>query len=121
VGPFYTATSGSLLIFRSHQPIDAVMLAAIEMYLRYYCKKQPNVFIFGHTHEPGFTKTNSFGRDSKERNIRKIIEVWNIGSFIENRGKKRAGSFIITKNDSKDGNITLYNVDLDGNVKEESH
>ncbi len=102
-----------------NQPIDKELLEAIEMYLRYFRKKRPHVFMFGHTHEAGHTYTNAFNRGKGERLIRTVIEVWNDGSFIENRRAKRAGTFIATDDDPETGDpIKLYEVDLKGNVVE---
>lgn len=102
-----------------NQPINAKMLRAIEMYLLYFRKKRPDVFIFGHTHEPGRKNTNTIA--PKNRLIQKGIDVWNDGSFIEDKRLGRAGSFIVTNDNPESGSpIKLYEVDLQGNVKEKT-
>lgn len=99
-----------------NQPINDKMLRAIEMYLYYFRKKRPDVFIFGHTHEPGRKNTNKIASDN--RLIQKDIDIWNDGSFIEDKAAGRAGSFIVTNDGPGSAeSIKLYEVDLQGNVK----
>ncbi len=101
------------------QPIDAKMLEAIEMYLYYFREKQPDVFIFGHTHEPGHTDTLAFGRQKAKRLIQKTIDVWNDGSFLNPPSKRQAGTFIVTDdNPTSGGPIRLLEVDSKGNVED---
>lgn len=104
-----------------HQPIDADMLEAIEMYLHYFCKKQPDVFVFGHTHEAARARTNDFNRKKKKRLIKKVIEVWNDGSFVESRWTKQAGTFLVAddKLQPKDM-VRIYKVDKKGKVRVKS-
>jgi len=79
-------------------------------------KKRPDVFIFGHTHEPGRKNTNKIAPD--DRLIQKDIDIWNDGSFIEDKAAGRAGSFIVINDrPESEGSIKLYEVDLQGNVK----
>ena len=93
-----------------HKPIDADMLRAIEMYLHYFRKRKPDIFIFGHTHEAARSET-------RQKLIKKPIEVWNDGSFIENKGENRAGTFILTNSRVILNNqVKLYQVDLKGKV-----
>lgn len=100
-----------------HNPIDVNMLKAIEMYLYYFREKQPDVFIFGHTHEAGHTNTAAFGREKAKRLIEKVIDVWNDGSFIKSRSGKQAGTFIVTEdNPTIGGPIKLLEVDSKGTV-----
>ena len=92
------------------------MLEAIEMYLYYFRKKKPDVFIFGHTHEAAHTTTASRERSGK-RLINKNIDVWNDGCFIEDRNG-RAGTFIVTDDKEKpDAQIQLYEVNTKGGVQ----
>lgn len=117
----HKALSGLIDIFGKlrNQPINVKMLRAIEMYLLYFRKKRPDVFIFGHTHEPGRKSTRALGHEN--RLIQKNIDVWNDGSFIEDKGLGRAGSFIVTNDNPESGSpIKLYEVDLQGNVKEKT-
>ena len=102
-----------------NKPIDGEMLEAIEMYLYYFRKKKPDVFIFGHTHEAAHTTTAS-GRGEKKRLINKVIDVWNDGSFFEDR-TGRAGTFIVTEDKQEpDAQIKLYEVNTKGGVREVS-
>jgi len=97
------------------------MLEAIELYLRYFRKKSPDIFVFGHTHRAAKAYTDAFRRESDKPLTSKVIEVWNDGSFIEDRKAKRAGSFLITDDDPMSGGlIKLYQVDLRGNVQEKN-
>jgi len=103
-----------------NKPINKKMLRGIEMYLRYFRKKRPDVFIFGHTHKPGRSNTKKL-RD-ENRLIKKAIDVWNDGSFIEDRSAGIAGSFIVTNdNPTSGGPVKLYEVDLKGVVKEKPY
>jgi UDP-2,3-diacylglucosamine pyrophosphatase LpxH len=100
-----------------NKPIDGKMLEAIEMYLYYFRSKEPDVFIFGHTHEAAHTTTAS-GNGEKERLINKVIDVWDDGCFIEDRNG-RAGTFIVTDDSQKSGEqIKLYEVTTKGGVRE---
>ena len=102
-----------------NKPIDRQMLEAIEMYLHYYRKKKPDVFIFGHTHKAAHTTTASRKR-TRKRLIKKVIDVWNDGSFIEGR-KGKAGTFIVTDdNQNPDAQVKLYEVNTKGGVREVS-
>jgi predicted phosphodiesterase len=102
-----------------NQPINKAMLRAIEMYLLYFSKKHPDVFIFGHTHEAGLSSTKVLEKRGGKRLLDKLVEVWNIGSFIENPEKNLAGSFILTDDEAAaNGKITLYEINLTGNVQE---
>jgi predicted phosphodiesterase len=104
-----------------NQPINKRMVRAIEMYLAYFSKKQPDVFIFGHTHQAGRRSAYALLRKSQERLLHRNIEIWNAGCFIENRQENRAGSFILL--DDTPGTqeaITLYEVDLTGGVHQKS-
>jgi UDP-2,3-diacylglucosamine pyrophosphatase LpxH len=102
-----------------NKPIDVNMLKAIEMYLFYFRNKQPDVFMFGHTHEAGQTNTKVLGSDKAKRLIPKDIEVWNDGSFIKSRSTRQAGTFIVTDDNPAAGRpIRLLEVDSKGNVKE---
>lgn len=89
--------------------IDQETLEAIEAYLHYFRgNKKPDVFIFGHTHEHGYSNTDKI--DPENKIIEKNIEVWNTGSFIKNGA--RAGSFIV----ADDTGIKIYTVSIDGKV-----
>lgn len=102
-----------------NKPINSKMLKAIEMYLRYFRKKRPDIFIFGHTHKPGRKNTNALKRS--DRLISKDIDVWNDGSFVEDKTEGNAGSFIVTNDNPESGEaVKLYVVDLKGNVTEKS-
>lgn len=103
-----------------NQPINKAMLRAIEMYLLYFSKKQPDVFIFGHTHKAGRTSTQVLEKRGGKRLLDKVVEVWNIGSFLENPGENRAGSFILTDDDAAKDKITLYEVTLSGTVQKKT-
>jgi UDP-2,3-diacylglucosamine pyrophosphatase LpxH len=95
--------------------IDANTLTAIEMYLYYFRKKQPDVFVFGHTHKPAHTSTEAFGHD-KKRLIRKAIEVWNDGSFLASP-TRAAGTFLVADDGSlAGGSINLFEVNSKGVV-----
>lgn len=101
-----------------NKPINTKMLKAIEMYLRYFRRKSPDVFIFGHTHKPGRRSTKTLGEG---RLIKKEIDVWNDGSFVEDKIAGIAGSFIVTNDNPESGEtVKLYVVDLKGNVREKS-
>lgn len=95
-----------------NQPINNRMIKAIEMYLRYFSKKQPDVFIFGHTHDAG----HIFDIISGEL-YRKSIEIWNTGCFIEN--EKFAGSFLLIDEAYANDKITLFGEDLTGDIRKE--
>jgi UDP-2,3-diacylglucosamine pyrophosphatase LpxH len=100
-----------------NKPIDGKMLEAIEMYLYYFRKKNPDVFIFGHTHEAAHTTTGS-RKGGGKRLINKDIDVWNDGGFIENQNGK-AGTFVVTDdNQNPDAQIKLYEVNTKGSVRE---
>jgi UDP-2,3-diacylglucosamine pyrophosphatase LpxH len=101
-----------------NKPIDGKMLDAIEMYLYYFRKRKPDVFIFGHTHKAAHTTTAS-GKGDRRRLINKVIDVWNDGCFIEDQDGK-AGTFIVTDdNQNPDAQIKLYNVTTRGSVQAE--
>ncbi len=95
-----------------NKPIDLDTVKAIEMYLKYFRSKSPDIFIFGHTHEPAHDSNKNYGY--RNRVIRKNIEIWNIGSFIMKKRAKRAGSFIV----AADSKVHLYGIDIHGVVKE---
>lgn len=95
-----------------NQPIDDEMLTAIDLYLRYFAKKQPDVFIFGHTHEAGHTFIKASGKGSRK------VEVWNDGGFLEVVDRNLAGTFLLAEDDGARGKITLYEVTLDGQIRE---
>jgi UDP-2,3-diacylglucosamine pyrophosphatase LpxH len=101
-----------------NKPIDADMLEAIEMYLLHFRKKRPDIFIFGHTHRAARAKTSDFGRTPDKRIIKKVIDVWNDGSFIEDRRANLAGSFILTDDSNASKPVKCYKVDLKGNPTE---
>ncbi len=102
-----------------NKPIDTKMLRAIEMYLCYFRNKQPDVFIFGHTHEAGYASTKDLGPDKGKRLIPKDIEVWNDGSFLSSGSKRLAGTFVTTDDvPGNGGPIKLFEVDSKGGVKE---
>lgn len=102
-----------------NKPINTKMLRGIEMYLRYFRKKRPDVFIFGHTHKPGRKSTSALGRSN--RLIAKDMDVWNDGSFIEDKIARTAGSFIVADDNPGAGApVRLYKVDLMGNVIEQN-
>ena len=99
-----------------NKPIDGEMLEAMEMYLYYFRKKKPDVFIFGHTHEAAHTTTAS-GRGERKRLINKVIDVWNDGCFIEDRNGK-AGTFIVVDDSQNpDAQIKPYEVNTKGGVR----
>lgn len=101
-----------------NQPISKAMLRAIEMYLFYFSKKQPDVFIFGHTHEAGLASTKVLESRGGTRLLDKVVEVWNIGSFLENSGENRAGSFILIDDEAPENEkIALYETNLTGSVQ----
>ncbi len=102
-----------------NKPIDVKMLKAIEMYLYYFRSRQPDVFIFGHTHEAGLTSTKVLGADKGKRLIPKDIEVWNDGTFLYSKSKQVAGTFVTTdENPEHGGPIKLFEVNNKGAVKE---
>ncbi|MGD0921756.1 MAG: metallophosphoesterase [Terriglobia bacterium] len=104
-----------------NKPIDVNMLKAIEMYLHYFREKEPDVFIFGHTHEAGHSNTVAFGREKAKRLIGKVIDVWNDGSFIKSRSTGQAGTFIVTDdNPTTGGPIRLLEVDSKGAVAQKN-
>ena len=118
------------------QPIDAKMLEAIEMYLHYFRQKEPDVFIFGHTHKAGHTSTVAleregvkrliqkvidfaFGRKEVERLIQKVIDVWNDGSFLDSPLAGKVGTFIVVDSDpAPNGRISLWGVNSGGQVED---
>jgi len=103
-----------------NRPIDGKMLEAIEMYLYYYRKKKPDVFIFGHTHEAAHTTTASKKRREKLL-INKVISVWNSGSFLEDENG-RAGTFIVVDDEQKpEAQIKIYMVSQRGGIQEMSN
>ncbi len=102
-----------------NKPIDGKMLEAIEMYLHYFRKKKPDVFIFGHTHEAAHTTTASKKRKEK-RLINKVIDVWNDGCFIEDKNGK-AGTFIVIDDEQKlETQIKIFLVTKKGGIQEMS-
>jgi len=102
-----------------HQPIDAEMLEAIELYLLYMRKGRPDIFIFGHTHEAAHTFTDAFQRTARKRRIRKVIEVWNDGCFVEKKRKKLAGSCLLAETDPSAGYlIRCFEVGPRGRIME---
>ncbi|MHB9073229.1 MAG: metallophosphoesterase [Desulfobaccales bacterium] len=101
-----------------NKPINKAMLRAIEMYLSVFYKNQPDVVIFGHTHAAGRSSTQVLEKRGGKRLLDKVMEVWNIGSFIENPGENRAGSFILTDDEAPaNGKISLFEVKLSGDVQ----
>lgn len=101
------------------KPIDQNMLKAIEMYLYYFRDKQPDVFVFGHTHKAGRSNTKALRSGRAERLIPKDIEVWNDGSFLHSRSREQAGTFILTEdNPATGGPIKIFEVNSKGAVKE---
>ena len=99
------------------KPIDENMLKAIEMYLYYFRDKQPDVFVFGHTHKAGHSNTNTLGSGGAKRLIPKDIEVWNDGSFLGKGSKGRAGTFILTEDNPAAGKpIRILEVNSKGLV-----
>ncbi|MBI5968870.1 MAG: metallophosphoesterase [Deltaproteobacteria bacterium] len=110
----YKALDGFWSMFGKlrNQPIDADMLTAIDFYLRYVAKKQPDVFIFGHTHEAGHTFTKAAVKGSRK------VEVWNDGSFLEVADQNLAGTFLLVEDGGSKAKITLYEVNLEGQVGE---
>jgi UDP-2,3-diacylglucosamine pyrophosphatase LpxH len=104
-----------------NKPIDANMLRAIEMYLCYFRDEQPDVFIFGHTHEAGRTNTSVLGSDKAKRLILKDIDVWNDGSFLYSGSKRLAGTFVVTDDSPQTGGpIKLLQVDSEGTVAQKN-
>jgi predicted phosphodiesterase len=102
-----------------NQPIDRETLKAIEMYLCYFRDKQPDVFIFGHTHEAGHKNTQVLGSEEANRLIPKDIDVWNDGSFLYSSSKHQAGTFIVTDDSPGIMNpIKLLEVDSMGSINE---
>lgn len=115
INRLYDMSLGSL----RNKPIDGKQLKAIEQYLFYYRQLSPDIFIFGHTHEAGHSSTASFRRTENKRLIKKIIDVWNTGCFLDGSHKNWAGSFIFTDDKSPAGNqINLVFVKKDGNIVE---
>lgn len=108
----YKALDGFWSMFGKlrNQPIDEEMLTAIDLYLRHFAKKQPDVFIFGHTHEAGHTFTHPSDKDGRK------VEVWNDGSFLEAVDRNLAGTFLLAE-DNGSGKITLFEVNLDGRIQ----
>jgi UDP-2,3-diacylglucosamine pyrophosphatase LpxH len=101
------------------KPIDETMLKAIEMYLYYFRDKQPDVFVFGHTHKAGHSNTNTLGSGGAKRLIPKDIEVWNDSSFLGAGSKGRVGTFILTEDyPADDKPIRILEVNPNGVVKE---
>lgn len=101
------------------KPIDQNMLKAVEMYLYYFRDKQPDVFIFGHTHKAGRSNTKLLGSGRAKRLIPKDIEVWNDGSFLHSRSRDQAGTFILTEDNPATGDpIKIFEVNSNGAVKE---
>ena len=102
-----------------NQPIDKEMLKAIEMYLRYFCDKEPDVFIFGHTHEAGYAQIKNFRRKKGRRPKNKLVEVWNDGSFIIKGGT--AGTFLVADDNlPPEEMIKIYKVGSKGKVQVKS-
>jgi len=98
--------------------INKDALKAIEMYLNCHVggeSKDPDVFIYGHTHKPGRSNTSKL--KNRNRLIAKDIDVWNDGGFFENKKTKFAGSFMVTddKRPIQD-QVQLYYVDLKGKI-----
>lgn len=95
--------------------IDTNTLKAIELYLYYFREKEPDVFVFGHTHEPVHTSTQALLDHNIKRLIGKSIDVWNDGSFLTSR--RVAGTFIVADDDLPPrGAIKLFEVSSTGNV-----
>lgn len=104
-----------------NKPIDTNMLKAVEMYLYYFRSKEPDVFIFGHTHEAGHTNTKVLGSGKTKRLIQKDIEVWNDGSFLYSRSKRLAGTFVILDDSPGISSpIKLLEIDSKGAVSEQA-
>ena len=101
-----------------NKPINKDTLKAIEMYLSYHVSgrsKNPDVFIYGHTHKPGRSNTSKL--ENRYRLIKKDIDVWNDGGFYENKKTGFAGSFIVTDDEAPiQDQVQLYYVDLKGNI-----
>lgn len=92
--------------------IDEEMKTAIILYLTYYRDKTlatlPDHFIFGHTHQVSQSSTKHFDFDGKDRQLKRLLEICNDGSFMET--KTIAGTFVL--NDSKNyaNPVQLYKV-----------
>jgi predicted phosphodiesterase len=110
---FFDAIGGS-----RGTPIDATTLHAVEVYLFYLRNKQPDVYIFGHTHKAGHANTKTLGPDKAKRLLPEDVEVWNDGSFLGSPSNGQAGTFIVTDDNPTTGApIRLLEVDSKGNVK----
>jgi len=111
---FFDAIGGS-----RGKPIDASTLHAVEVYLFYFRNKQPDVYIYGHTHKAGHANTKTLGSDKAKRLLPKDIEVWNDGSFLGAPSKSQAGTFIVTDDSPRIASpIKLLEVDFKGTVNE---
>jgi len=96
--------------------IDNRQLKAMEEYLLYYAEKHPDVFIYGHTHEPGYAETANPPEGNYKRLMpNRNVKVWNTGSFIQKR--KRGGSFVLIDDADRGKEIKLVTVKIDGKVK----
>lgn len=94
--------------------VDANTLRAIELYLYYFRDKQPDVFIFGHTHTAVHTNTNVL---KATRLIGKSIEVWNDGSFLSSSGGGPSGTFLVADDSAAPaGAINAFEVNSKGRV-----
>lgn len=112
VGGLADAVVGAL----RDEPLSASQLTAVEEYLRYYRQLTPDVFVFGHTHEAGHCRTSDLGRKPEKRLLRKVIDVWNTGCFLD-RGERAVGSFVLADDRPPDGDpIQLVQLDRAGNV-----
>jgi predicted phosphodiesterase len=114
-------TGGNLLEifgFLRDEPISASQLEAIEYYLKYICEKEPDIFIFGHTHKPAYARSDDFKRTASKRIISKVFDVWNDGTFLENKHEKIAGSFMLLE--ETPGNncvVKLYDLKMNGKLE----
>ncbi len=120
VDTIHKKISSILDIFGSirNDPIDDEMLSAIEMYLYYFRKKNPDVFIFGHTHEADRKNLSDLKRDKGKSLLKKDVEVWNDGAFLKKPKSKVVGTFVLTDDGEAAGRkVRIGEVDEKGNVK----
>ncbi len=102
-----------------NQPIDEEMLKAIDMYLYYFRQQSPDIFIFGHTHEAGHVNTLDLQPRKDGWLLGKAVDVWNDGAFLKSPATQRAGTFVLTDDETGVNKpVRLYEVDRSGAVTE---
>jgi UDP-2,3-diacylglucosamine pyrophosphatase LpxH len=94
--------------------IDAGMVAAMEMYIRYFRRTRvPDTFVFGHTHRAARALSTDFDAPRRHRVVDRPFEIVNAGSFVGQGSGHPAGTLVVI---SGRGGAELHAVDEDGDV-----